>query len=196
MAKKSLSGILEIIVETIIVKSRWVLAPLYLGLILLVLLLVVKFFQQFWILLRDFDALSSTALIVNLLSLLDIVLIANLVVMVMFAGYENFVSRLDAVLNDDQLDRPSWLGRVSFSDIKLNIIGAIVAISTIELLKIFLDVVNISDRQAIIMVAIHLTFAVSGVLFALMEKLKHGSGRSNPPPPHNDSHGDSHGDSP
>jgi len=188
MARRSFLDWLETLTETAIVKSRWLLAPLYLGLILVVILLVAKFFQMFWKVVLEFPLLNATQLIVNLLSLIDIVLIANLVLMVMFSGYENFVSRLDAVIADDQRDRPNWLARVGFSDIKLNIIGAIVAISTIELLKIFLNATNVSDRRAIIMVAIHLTFAISGVLFALMEKLKHAAGKTDFKP--FDDHGD------
>ena len=162
-------------IETFIFKSRWLLVPLYLGLVSALIVLVLEFIQRLSFT-RQFFELSYTEVVVSVLSLVDIVLIANLVVMVMFSGYETFVSKLDVVEgnNKEALERLDWMGKVSYSDIKLKIIGSIVAISAVELLKVFFDIANIPQEKVIAMVGIHLTLAVSGVLFALMERLMYG----------------------
>ena len=164
---------IETFIETLIFRSRWLLAPLYIGLVLTVLLLLVKFFQKFVFFSSQIIDLDYTAVIANILSLVDIVLVANLIIMIIFSGYENFVSKLDMISGDNKADHPEWMGKVSFSDIKLRVVGSIVAISTIELLKAFIDIQNVPPERIAWMIGIHLTFAVSGVLFALMEKLSH-----------------------
>jgi uncharacterized protein (TIGR00645 family) len=97
----------------------------------------------------------------------------------MFSGYETFVSKLDVVEgnNKEALERLDWMGKVSYSDIKLKIIGSIVAISAVELLKVFFNIANIPQEKVIAMVGIHLALTISGVLFALMERLMHGAQR-------------------
>ena len=171
----------ETFIETLIFRSRWLLAPLYIGLVLTLVLLLVKFCEKFVFLSSQLVGLSHTALIADILSLVDIVLIANLIIMIIFSGYENFVSKLDMIAGDNKIDHPEWMGKVSFSDIKLRVVGSIVAISTIELLKVFINIENVPPERIAWMIGIHLTFAVSGVLFALMEKLMHS-------PSHNHSH--------
>ncbi len=161
-------------VESFIFKSRWLLAPLYLGLVSTLMILVLEFIQKLGFT-RDFFELDYTAVMVNVLSLVDIVLIANLVVMVMFSGYENFVSKFDTIEGElPTVDRLEWMGKITYSDIKLKIIGSIVAISAIELLKVLFNIHNISQEKVYSLVAIHLTLTFSGVLFALMERLMHG----------------------
>jgi uncharacterized protein (TIGR00645 family) len=105
----------------------------------------------------------------DLLALLDLTLLANLILMVIFAGYENFVSRIDVAT--ESKDRPHWMGTIDFSGLKIKLIGSLVAISVIELLK---DFINLSGKEevgegTIWRIAIHLTFVISGVLFALMD---------------------------
>ena len=101
------------------------------------------------------------------MGLLDLVLLGNLILIVLFAGYENFVSKIN--VGQDSEDRPSWMGKVDFSGLKIKLIGSLVAISVIELLKDFLDPAGIDPDQEIWLIAIHLTFVVSGVLFAVMD---------------------------
>ncbi len=163
----------EGIVETFIFKSRWLLVPLYVGLVAALIVLIIEFIQKLGFAQYSFE-LDYAQIVVNVLSLVDIVLIANLVVMVMFSGYESFVSKLDMVEGDGSGERLGWMGKVSYSDIKLKVIGSIVAISAVELLKVFFNVANVPQEKIIAMVGIHLTLTISGVLFALTERLMRG----------------------
>jgi uncharacterized protein (TIGR00645 family) len=152
--------------------TRWLLAPIYLGLIVGLGLIVVKFFQELWKLITDFSFdEGADQLTVAVLTLVDIALLANLIIIVVFAGYENFVSRLSVV--DDHKDKPAWMGHVDFSGLKMKLIGSLVAISAILLLK---DFVNIGDPKTPVdyhavgwQIGIHLTFVISGLVFAIMD---------------------------
>jgi uncharacterized protein (TIGR00645 family) len=161
----------ETFIETILFKSRWLLTPMYVGLVLALFLLVIKFIQKFFALLLTTLSVSGNELMLNVLSLVDIVLVANLLLMIIFSGYENFVSKIDAV--EGHVDKPEWMGKVGYSDLKLKVIGSVVAISSIELLRAFMTVHSLEEKDLFWMVVVHLTFVVSGVLFALMEKLSH-----------------------
>ena len=156
--------------ESIIFQSRWLLAPLYLGLVLSILVLLGKFVKEFLHLIPMVVSGDSGNVIVGVLSLVDIVMIANLLVLIIFAGYENFVSIIET---DGHADRPEWMGHVTFSDLKIKLIGSIVAISGIELLKAFMNLKAYSDGELAWKIGLHLTFVVSGVLFATMDKLTH-----------------------
>jgi len=157
--------------EKLIFNSRWLLAPFYLGLVLALGLLLVKFFKEF----LHFAPLVFNAeggeVIIGLLSLIDVVMVANLLIIIVFAGYETFVSRMDL---DNHEDRPSWMGHVGFAELKMKLIGSIVAISGIELLKAFVNIDNYSDKQIAWKIGLHLTFVLSGVLFAVMDRLTAG----------------------
>ena len=160
---------LELAVERFIFNSRWLLVPMYLGLVLTLLLLLVKFFKELFHLAPQVVASQGgTATTVGVLSLIDVALVANLLVIIIFAGYENFVSRID--LSDHQ-ERPSWMGKVDFSDLKIKLIGSIVAISGIELLRLFVKVGEIPQDVLLWKVVIHVTLVLSGVLFALMDRI-------------------------
>jgi uncharacterized protein (TIGR00645 family) len=150
--------------------SRWLLAPLYVGMIIALGLILYVFFHELIEQLRHANTLDGEGVIILALSLIDLSLTANLILIVMFSGYENFVSKLHIANHED---RPSWMGTVDFSGLKLKLIASIVAISGIALLRSFLP---LGDRSVPIegarigwMVAIHLTFVVSGVLLALMD---------------------------
>jgi uncharacterized protein (TIGR00645 family) len=104
----------------------------------------------------------------------DIALIMNLLIIIIFSGYENFVSKMDDL--HGHADRPDWMGHIGFSDLKIKLIGSMVAISGIELLKAFMNVGNLSDRHLAWMVGIHVTFIVSGLLYALMDRIQTGGG--------------------
>jgi len=162
---------IEGVIETVIFQSRWLLAPLYLGLVCTLLVLMVKFIDKLFKLAMITFSASSTELIIHVLGLIDVVLIANLLLIIIFSGYENFVSKIDAVKG--HIDRPDWMGKVDYTALKLKVIGSIVAISSIELLKVFINIHNIPQSDAMWQVIIHLTFVVSGVLFALMERILH-----------------------
>lgn len=161
---------IEARLEYLMFQSRWLLAPLYLGLVASIVLLLVKFVKELIGLVPTLIYGDSGSVIVGVLSLVDIVMIANLLVLIIFAGYENFVSRIDTGSSED---RPDWMGSVTFSDLKIKLIGSIVAISGIELLKSFMNIKAYSDGEIAWKVGLHLTFVVSGVMFALMDRLSH-----------------------
>jgi len=159
---------LERYIEHAIFRSRWIMAPVYLGLSAALLLLTAKFVQELvHIVPQTFD-LGEEQLVLACLTLVDLALVGNLLLMVVFAGYENFVSKIDV---SDHVDRPSWMGKVDMSGLKIRLIASIVAISSIQILKVFLNVEDYEDRHLGWMVGIHLTFVVSGVLLALMDFL-------------------------
>ena len=150
--------------------ARWVLAPVYLGLVGAMLILLVKFGSELWHLVSHAFTLSESEIIIGVLTLVDVALIMNLLIIIIFSGYENFVSKMDDLHSHH--DRPEWMGHISFTDLKIKVIGSIVAISGIELLKSFMNVENLEDRHMAWMVGIHLTFVVSGVLYAVMDRLQ------------------------
>jgi len=157
--------------EVLIFGSRWLLAPLYLGLVLALGLLLVKFVKEFLHFVPMVFNADGGEVIIGLLSLIDVVMVGNLIIIIVFAGYENFVSRMDL---DNHEDRPSWMGHVGFAELKMKLIGSIVAISGIELLKAFMHVASMTNEQLAWKVGIHMTFVISGVLFAVMDRIASG----------------------
>lgn len=158
--------------ESTMFKSRWLLAPFFIGLVLSIILLFIKFAQEFWHLAHDPFNISEAEMIVGILALVDMSLVGSLLLMIIFSGYEIFVSKIDVA---DHVDRPDWMGKVDFSGLKLKVIGAIVAISAIDLLKSFMNIgesMKEGDSEALLWkVIIHTSFVLSGVLFALMDKI-------------------------
>jgi uncharacterized protein (TIGR00645 family) len=157
--------------EQILFSSRWLLSPLYLGLVAVLVLVLVRFGFEFVSTIQHVFANESKTFILDVLALLDIVLLANLILIVIFAGYENFVSKIDAAHESE--DRPHWMGTIDFSGLKLKLIGSLVAISVIELLKDFIGLGegHKVDNSLIWRVIIHLVFVVSGVMFAIMDAI-------------------------
>ncbi|MDM8548097.1 TIGR00645 family protein [Candidatus Venteria ishoeyi] len=155
--------------EHLLFSSRWLIAPVYLGLVIAMLILLVKFGKQVWSLSANVLSAPGTEIIIGVLSLVDIALVMNLLIIIILSGYENFVSKMDDLKDHD--DRPEWMGHIGFSDLKIKLIGSIVAISGIELLKAFMNVDALSDRHLAWMLGLHITFVVSGLLFAMMDKL-------------------------
>lgn len=153
--------------ETVIFASRWLLAPLYVGLVLALVVLAVKFFLALVHLLSGVGGATMSEVTLGILELLDIALLGNLILIVVFSGYENFVSKIKVAQGAE--DRPSWMGKVDFSGLKIKLIGSLVAISVIELLKDFLEPSSLTTEQQLWRVIIHLTFVVSGVLFAVTD---------------------------
>ena len=152
--------------------SRWLMAPMYLGLVVSLAMLMVIFIKELAYYVPQTLSMTADQGILAILSLIDMSLAANLLLIVLFSGYENFVSKLDI---DHGADRPAWMGKVDFSGLKMKLIASIVAISGIHLLKVFMslgkgDVGHAVDSETLRwMVVIHLTFVTSGVLLALMD---------------------------
>jgi uncharacterized protein (TIGR00645 family) len=149
-------------------RSRWIMAPFYVGLVLTLAILLVKFAQELILFAPTVLEVSEAKVILGVLTLIDLVLAGNLLLMVIFAGYENFVSKIDTGNSED---RPDWMGKVDFSGLKLKLIGSIVAISGIHLLKAFMDLKEIDKENLMWLVIIHMAFVISGVLFAVMDYL-------------------------
>ena len=155
--------------ETALFASRWLLAPLYLGMIVAVGTVLFVFARELIAELGELWELNNERVILLALSLVDLSLTANLLFIVIFAGYENFVSKIDI---GDHEDRPDWMGAVDFAGLKIKLIASIIAISAIALLRVFLPLgesVKVDPDQLRWMVIIHLTFVASGVLMAVMD---------------------------
>lgn len=173
---------IEHALEVVIFNSRWLLAPFYIGLVLGILLVLVKFVQEFlhltWPLYRLIEV-PEGELILAVLTLVDMSLVANLLLIIIFSGYENFVSKIDTAGHED---RPEWMGKVDFSGLKVKVIASIVAISAVELLKSFINVTALPSEQLEWngalgwKVIIHVILVMSGVLFALMDKIAESTG--------------------
>jgi len=161
---------IEYAFELLLFSSRWLLAPFYFGMALALAVVLYVFGREFLNEVGHLETLDAERVILFVLSLIDLSLTGNLLVIVMFSGYENFVSKIHI---GDHEDRPDWMGTIDFSGLKLKLIASIVAISGIALLRAFLplgDVTAPIDEHRIgWMLAIHLTFVVSGVLLALMD---------------------------
>lgn len=148
--------------------SRWLLAPIYLGLSLTLLALGIKFFQEIIHILPHIFETSETDLVLVILSLIDMALVGGLIVMVMFSGYENSVSQLDI---GDNAEKLSWLGKVDTTTLKNKVAASIVAISSIHLLKIFMDAANIENDKLLWYVIIHMTFVLSAFAMGYLDKI-------------------------
>lgn len=162
---------LERWLETGLFQSRWLMAPFYVGLVFALGALVIVFANKLIHNLPYVPSMGPDEAILMVLSLIDLSLAGNLLLIVIFSGYENFVSKIDTA-NDE--DRPGWMGTVDFSGLKMKLIASIVAISAISLLRSFMELSegkDIQDRTLVWLVVIHLTFVISGVLLALMDWL-------------------------
>jgi uncharacterized protein (TIGR00645 family) len=158
---------IEDVVEKVLFGGRWLLAPLYVGLLLSLVPLIYRFFIEFFHLMEGVATLKMQEITLKILELLDVVLLGNLIIIVIFAGYENFVSKINVAATS--VDRPHWMGRVDYSGLKIKLIGSLVAISVIELLKDFMMEGAYDDKTQMWRIIIHVTFVISGVLFALMD---------------------------
>ena len=163
----------ERMLERFLFASRWLMAPMYLGLVLALAMLGVVFLREIYQYIPKVMDMKSEDVILVVLTLIDLTLAGNLLLIVLFSGYENFVSKFDF---DTGADRPDWMGKVDFAGLKMKLIASIVAISAIDLLKWFMSVGDVTDmaemdRQFFWLVIIHLTFVLSGVLMALMDYL-------------------------
>jgi uncharacterized protein (TIGR00645 family) len=150
-------------------RARWLMAPFYLGLLAALVALLVVFAAEAWRELSHLPTMTPQQAILMVLSLIDLSLAGNLLLIVIFSGYENFVSKIDTA---DHEDRPEWMGSIDFSGLKMKLIASIVAISAIALLRAFMQLTEgqaIDDRTLAWLIGLHLTFVASGVLLALMD---------------------------
>ncbi len=152
--------------ESLLFSTRWLLAPFFFGLVIAIVALLYKFGKGLWLMVTGVFAGTESQPIIAILTLVDTALLASLLLIIAFSGYENFVSKFGP---EEHEDRPAWMGKVGFADLKLKLIGAIVAISAVELLKAFIDSANLTSQELAWKVGIHLTFVFSGVLFALTD---------------------------
>jgi len=157
---------IESLLEKTIFASRWILAPFYLGLSLSLLVLLYEFIHEIVDFIKIVNSTDIAGVLLFILSLVDISLAGNLLIIVIFSGYENFVSKIDVKNHED---KPDWMGHVDFTDLKIKLISSIVAISGIHLLKIFMNLNNYDKEKIMMYVVVHLTFVISGVLLALMD---------------------------
>ena len=161
---------LEIGIERMLFASRWILAPFYLGMVVALAVILVVFVRALVADLAHIPTMDGEEAILLTLSLIDLSLTGNLLLIVIFSGYENFVSKIHVGNHED---RPSWMGTVDFAGLKIKLIASIVAISAIALLRAFLPLgdvgAEVDGRRLGWMVAIHLTFIASGVLMAAMD---------------------------
>jgi uncharacterized protein (TIGR00645 family) len=159
---------LERAIERLLFASRWLLAPIYLGLSVGLVVLGIKFYTELIHSLTHVMSLSEADVVLSLLALVDLSLVASLIVMVMFSGYENFVSKIDMAGEGDKL---GWLGKLDAGTLKLKVAASIVAISSIHLLRAFMDAQKIDNDKLFWYVVIHLTFVVSAVLLGVLDRL-------------------------
>ncbi len=160
---------METIFEKLFYSARWILAPLFLGLSVGLLALTLKFFQEAWHVLPHVFELSEADLVLSLLSMIDMGLVGGLIVMVMYSSYENFVSRLD--LNEQESERLGWLGKMDAGSLKNKVAASIVAISSIHLLRIFMNIETIGNDKLMWYVIIHLTFVLSALVMCWIDLL-------------------------
>jgi uncharacterized protein (TIGR00645 family) len=164
---------LELEMVALIFSSRWLLAPFFLGLIVAIVVLLFKFGKELWSLVTNVFTGGGGDALLSILTLVDTALIASLLLIITLSGYENFVSKFSI---GEHEDRPAWMGKVGFADLKIKLMGAIVAISAVELLKAFIDLEDFTNEQLAWKVGIHLTFVVSGVLFAVTDRITESKG--------------------
>lgn len=165
--KRNMREFIENTVERLIFASRWLLAPVYLVLCVSLAFVALKVLQEFLHILPKAMDMGNKDMMMFLLHIVDFALVGNLILMIIFAGYENFVSKITVARTSE--DKPSWMGKVDFSELKLKLIASIVAISGINLLETFMDLSHKTDREIQWMIIIHLVFIASGVFLAIMD---------------------------
>ena len=165
-----MSNKVETAFEKIIFASRWLQAPLYAGLIVGGVLYAYKFLIELIHLCATINEITETALMLGILTLVDITMVANLIIMVIIGGYTTFVSRLDI---DKHEDKPEWLQKIDAGTLKIKLSGSLVGVSGIHLLQVFINIKNHESEQIMWLVIIHVVFLLSSIMLAYSEKLLH-----------------------
>jgi uncharacterized protein (TIGR00645 family) len=158
---------LEVLTEKLLFASRWILAPIFLGLSLALIALGIKFFQEAFHVVTHALTLDESDLVLRVLAMIDISLVGSLIVMVMFSGYENFVSTIDAKGSDTL----GWLGKMDSGTLKLKVAASIVAISSIHLLQKFMNAEAIPNDKLMWYTILHMAFVLSAVFLGVLDKM-------------------------
>lgn len=159
---------IERMLEKFLFASRWLLAPFYVMLVLTIGVLLLKAGQETFHFITHAWTATESQVILGVLALIDLTLTGSLVIIVIFSGYENFVSKIEP---GDTKDWPEWMGKIDFTGLKLKLLSSIVAISAIQVLKAFMNLKNVTDRELIWLVGIHMVFVVSGIIMAWTDKI-------------------------
>src|SRR6201997_819079 len=155
--------------EYVLFNSRWIMAPFYVGLVVALAVMFLKFLRMLWEFILHAQGAKSTETILDVLSLIDVTLVCNLILIVVFSGYENFVSRIDTSGNPSW---PIWITKIDFAGLKQKLLASIVAISAIHVLEAFLNIDAAFDATRMTwLVAVHLVFVISAVLLALSDRM-------------------------
>jgi uncharacterized protein (TIGR00645 family) len=155
-------------IENILFNSRWLMAPFYIGLVISLAVLLLKFCMMLWEFVVHAPGSKETDIILGVLSLIDVSLVGNLIVIVVFSGYENFVSKIDP---GGHPDWPDWMTKVDFAGLKQKLLASIVAISAIQVLKAFMNIDAAFDATRMVwLVGVHLAFVISALLLALSDR--------------------------
>jgi uncharacterized protein (TIGR00645 family) len=171
---------IERFLETFLFASRWLMAPFYVALVVALAGLLIKAVQHTIHFMLHAVSGTESEIILGVLALVDLTLTGSLIIIVVFSGYENFVSRIE---HSDHKDWPEWMGTIDFTGLKLKLLSSIVAISAIQLLRAFLDLKNVSDRELWWQTGIHMVFVVSGLMMALTDKMTEHAPKSAPTRP-------------
>lgn len=162
----------EKVIETLIFVSRWIQAPIYLGLIVASAIYCLRFMQELFHLVMHAQGMTETVLMISVLTLVDISMVINLLIIVTIGGYTTFVSRLDF---GESEDKPQWLSHIDSNTLKVKLSGSLVGVSGIHLLQSFMNIHNIPVEQVLLQVLIHFAFLLSAILMAWTGKLMHSS---------------------
>ena len=158
--------------ESLLFNSRWLMAPFYFGLVVSLAVLLLKFCMVLWEFIVHAPGSKESDIILGVLSLIDISLTGNLILIVVFSGYENFVSKIDAASHPDW---PEWMSKINFGGLKQKLLASIVAISAIQVLKAFMNIDTAFDPNKLAwLVGVHLAFVVSAFMLAISDRWSSG----------------------
>jgi len=158
--------------ERFLFSSRWLLAPFYVALVVALAVLLIKAVQELVHFVAHAITSTESEAVLGVLTLVDLTLTGSLIVIVIFSGYENFVSKID---EDQHRDWPEWMGKIDFTGLKLKLMSSIVAISAVQVLKAFMNLQNTSDRDLMWLVGVHLVFVGSSLFLALTDRISESS---------------------
>ena len=158
--------------ESVLFNSRWLMAPFYLGLVICLAVMLFKFFKKLWEFILIAPSANEADIILGALSLIDVSLVGNLILIVVFSGYENFVSKIDPRGHPDW---PDWMTKVNFGGLKQKLLASIVAISAIQVLKAFMNIDTVFDSSRLAwLVGVHMMFVFSAFMLALSDRWSGG----------------------
>ncbi|MGE4482067.1 TIGR00645 family protein [Acidocella sp.] len=157
------------IIEAVIFGGRWLIVPIYLSMLLLLAVLVGYFISEIVHAVPTISGITDSQLLLFTLSLIDLSLTANLVVLVILSGYENFVRKVEFNVSDP---RPEWMSHIDFAGLKLKLLASMTVIAAVHLLRSFLNIANETDRNLFWQLIIVLGFAVLSLLLALTDRLE------------------------